>query len=340
MKRLYCSCGQEVYFENTYCTVCSRSLGYDYARARMVTVDALPDGRWQDGIDGRYYQFCGNRLEYGVCNGIVDSDENQFFCLACRLNRTIPDISRPGNLQRWISIEQAKRRLVYGLLSLRLPLDAPVTGYPKGLKFDFLEDQRSNPEITEEFIGTGHHNGIITLNILEADEMQRVWQKEMSSERYRTILGHFRHEAGHYYYELLVQEYTRFTELFGDPSQSYDKALKNYYRHGPLAGWERQFISAYATSHPWEDWAETFAHYLHVQDALETAAARGVITTLPGQVSFDEQLRHWDLLAATLNELNRCLGLADAYPFVVTPGIVAKLHFVNDTIHDYRPADS
>lgn len=332
MQRFQCSCGHEIFFENSHCTVCGRSLGYDAVNGRMLTLAPQAGDNWQVVGEERLVRLCANRETYGVCNAIVEDDPLQRLCLACRLNRTIPDLSKENNPQRWAKLEQAKRRLIFGLLSLGLPLEAPVAGFPRGLSFDFLEDKRSNPDAPDEFVTTGHCKGVITINVLEADELQRVWQRELSSERYRTLLGHLRHEVGHYYFELLVKNIGEFQRLFGDHNRPYNDALKNYYTHGPLAGWEQSYISAYASAHPLEDWAECFAHYLHVTDTLETAAARGLIAPLTGFETIDQQLQIWDAFSVTLNELNRSLGLRDAYPFVVTPIVADKLRFVAKTI--------
>jgi hypothetical protein len=336
MKRFFCHCGQEVFFENSQCHACNRSLGFHPPSGNITALEALPQQRWRGLSDGTEYRLCGNRVEYGVCNGLIEIGDGNPLCLACRLNHTIPDTSIPENITRWGLIEQAKRRLIFGLLSLGLPLEAPVSGYPRGLSFDFLEDRRTNPNVPEELVTTGHKNGRITLNILEADDVQRVWQRQQSSERYRTVLGHLRHEAGHYYYELLVRDPGLFQQLFGDSSQPYMQALKRHYDQGPLAGWESHYISAYASAHPLEDWAECFAHYLHTLDTLETASAHGAIPPLSGQEGIDELLLVWDRLAVTLNELNRSLGRNDAYPFVVTPPIAEKLRFVHDAIRSWR----
>jgi len=331
MKIFHCQCGQPVFFDNNTCLYCGRVLGYAMQQARMVTLEPAAE-LWRDVDTGDLYRFCGNRQQDDVCNGIVSSGSEENFCTACRLNHTIPDLSNPENLNRWRRIEQAKRRLIYGLLSLDLPLTAPVAGFPRGLSFNFLEDQRTNPNVPEEFINTGHRDGVITINVLEADDVERARQREQSAERYRTVLGHFRHEAGHYYYELLVGRMVDFDELFGDPEQPYIEALKDHYDHGPQSGWQRNYISAYASSHPLEDWAECFAHYLHSLDTVETAVAREVIPPLSKPGDIESILRCWEDLAVTLNELNRSLGLSDAYPFVVTPLVANKLRFVHESV--------
>lgn len=338
MKRFQCHCGQEIFFENSHCQRCGRSLGYDPRHATLVALQQDGDGGWRGMDNGIAYRLCDNRINHGVCNGLVEVGDANPLCQACRLNRIIPNIVIPENLNRWGRIEQAKRRLIYGLLSLGLPLEAPVAGYPRGLSFDFLEDKRTNPAVPQEFVTTGHYKGVITLNVLEADDVQRVWQRELSSERYRTVLGHFRHEAGHYYFELLVREQQSFANLFGDPNQPYGPALKSYYDRGALAGWDVNHISAYASAHPLEDWAECFAHYLHMRETLETAAARGVIGAMSGDADMDTLLHRWDALAVTINELNRSLGLQDAYPFVVTPAVADKLRYADAAIRGYDAA--
>ncbi len=331
MRRFYCICGQEIFLENLYCTACERSLGCDLPATAMISLEWEGAG-WRVAGRERLVKLCENRSLYGVCNAVVDIHDGCDLCLACRLNRTIPDLGKAENRRRWALLEEAKRRLLFGLLGLGLPLEAPVAGYPRGLCFDFLEDQRSNPDAPLEFVTTGHHEGVITINVLEADEVQRVWQREQSSERYRTLLGHLRHESGHYYFELLVRDLAGFERLFGDYHLAYDDALRHYYTQGPQAGWEQTHISAYASAHPLEDWAECFAHYLHMTDTLETAAARGAIPSLDGQAGIEQLLRVWDDFAVTLNELNRSLGLQDAYPFVVTPAVAEKLRFVHAVI--------
>lgn len=334
MQNFYCKCGQPVFFNNSACIHCGTVLGYSFSQSRMVSLEANGD-EWRDTEQNDPYRLCENRKQYKVCNGIVNGIGSEKFCTACRLNHTIPDLSEPENMLRWRKIEQAKRRLIYGLLSRDLPLEISVAGYPRGMMFEFLEDQRSNPNMPEEFVTTGHRCGMITLNVMEADDVARAVQREQSAERYRTVLGHFRHEAGHYYYELLSAQERGFEALFGDPLQPYTEALNHYYEQGPRSGWQHNFISAYASAHPLEDWAECFAHYLHTIDTVETAVARNVIAPLKDDGSIEPLLECWEGLAVTLNELNRGLGLRDAYPFVVTPGVSDKLRFVDEAVRSH-----
>src|SRR5271157_995720 len=141
-----------------------------------------------------------------------------------------------------------------------------------------------------------------------------------------------------------------FRERFGDERQDYAQALQQHYDQGPPATWQEQFVSAYASVHPWEDWAETWAHYLHMTDTLETAAACGLILrprrddeptlkspppTLPATrfAAFDRLIDDWFPLTYVLNNLNRGMGLPGGYPFVLSPPAVEKLKFVHETLN-------
>ncbi|MDX1451465.1 MAG: putative zinc-binding metallopeptidase [Oleiphilaceae bacterium] len=339
MRRFFCLCGQELFIENGVCMKCRRVVGYDPDARRMLALEQDKQ-HWRCAQSAEVYQLCHNRTEHGVCFGIIPqacAPSDDALCSACRLTRTIPDLSKGVNQKRWAKLERAKRRLLYGLAHFNLPLSATIGGVNKALRFDFLEDKRSNEDVEQAFVTTGHLAGVITVNVMEADDVQRTWQRELHGERYRTVLGHMRHEVGHFYFEHLVRDQEAFAALFGDPHAPYDAALKHHYKHGPKAGWEQHFISAYASSHPAEDWAETFAHYLHCWDALETAMARGVVAPLAESADFEERLRHWDQFSVTLNELNRSLGLPDAYPFVITEHIADKLRFVHQSIGASRP---
>jgi hypothetical protein len=244
-------------------------------------------------------------------------------CLSCQLTRTIPD--QPENLLRWQRLEAAKRRLVYTLLALDLPRD--------GLTFDFLVPQADQPVLT------GHARGVITINATEADDEARELARVNLNEPYRTLLGHFRHESGHYYFDQLVApDPHEFRHLFGDERQDYAEALQRHHENGPPPDWlEQGFISAYASSHPWEDWAETWAHYLHMVDTLETADAFGLkVQRLQAeagqQTAFHRLLEGWVPLTLALNSLNRSMGLQDLYPFVLSQAAIDKLRFVHQRI--------
>ncbi|MBT8092461.1 MAG: putative zinc-binding metallopeptidase, partial [Gammaproteobacteria bacterium] len=179
-------------------------------------------------------------------------------------------------------------------------------------------------------VSIGHANGVITINAAEADEVYREQMRQQMNEPYRTLLGHFRHESGHYYFNVVVTAdlLGEARELFGDESIDYDMALQNYYENGPQPGWEERFISGYASAHPAEDWAECWAHYLHIRAVLETADATGLRK--------DIEIGNWEVefieLVLAVNEVLRSMGLPDAYPFVITATIADKIDFVHKAV--------
>jgi len=250
------------------------------------------------------------------------------------------------NHDRWYRIEVAKRRLFYTLAKLGLVAVEPPNGERDGPVFEFLAD------LPGQRIFTGHCEGVITLNIAEADDTERVSRRMALHEPYRTLLGHLRHESGHYYWDGLILGQGRidaFREKFGDERADYTQALEAHYAGGGApANWQAQHVSAYATSHPWEDWAETWAHYLHMVDLLETASSYNTRVVVPGNVAddaeevsnpfelrtrdFDQLVEQWIPLTLLLNSLNRSLGQDDGYPFALTSGALEKLRFVHDVI--------
>lgn len=322
MKRFECRCGRMIFFDDAECVACGAMLGFDPAACRMLAAEAGSDN-WTEG--GARYKSCGNRQH--DCNWLVGFEQSDEFCISCGLNRTIPNLENPDNIGRWRRMEDAKRRLVYTLLDLGLPVRGRSRGQRNGLAFDFKEDQRTNPNVEEEHVAIGHTGGVITINVAEADDVLREQARTDLNERYRTLLGHFRHESGHYYFDLLVgKDDTDFRELFGDERSDYSAALDRNYAGGAVPDWQDRFISAYASVHPLEDWAETWSHYLHIHDALETAVAGGVAEPEP---DFGRRLDLWMELSVTLNEFNRSLGLGDYYPFVISPVVRTKLEFVH-----------
>jgi hypothetical protein len=331
VRELRCRCGQIVFTDNTHCGVCGRTLGFDPFTNSMLSLDEGADGVLV-AADGQRYTLCANRAQHEICNGVFPIGGGDR-CRSCALNRTIPVLRRKKNLARWHRLERAKRRMISGLSELGLQADI-TAGDTAEMRFDFLEDQRSHPDVLESFVSTGYKNGVITINVMEADDVQRVKQRELMGERYRTLLGHFRHEAGHFFYPLLVTNSGSFRQIFGDPAADYDAALNLYYQNGPADEWGKNYISEYACSHALEDWAECFAHYLHMQDALETAAARGISPAVKN-LPMETQLMLWTDLSVSVNELSRSLGLRDAYPFSLTPGVATKLTYVHTCITQF-----
>lgn len=336
MRGFRCRCGQRAFFENTRCLACERLLAFDPEVLQMVACRESGNGCIRE--DGVPVRHCRNRLEHGSCNWLVSGDSDRALCLSCDLNDMIPDLSRPGNIELWRQIEAAKRRLVYTLLLLRLPLSR---GADQGtLRFRFLEDRRRNPTVHEDWVPTGHLDGVVTINLAEADDVARTEARRALQERYRTVLGHLRHEAGHYYFGYLTQDDDALGQvraLFGDERTPYDEALRAYYAHGPKADWPEGHLSAYASAHPHEDFAETFAHYLHIRDALETAACEGLVEAKGSWASEEgpepeDWVDRWTSLAIALNEVSRCLGTEDPYPFVLSTRVIAKLRLMHHLV--------
>jgi hypothetical protein len=349
MKLFQCQfCGQLVYFENRICEGCGHTLGYLPDNATMSAME--PDGSdwWALAEPESRYRFCFN-AQYDVCNWLVAADATEPFCLACRHNQTIPDLSLPDNLLRWRKLEVAKHRLFYSLLRLGLPLVNRIEDPEQGLAFDFVAEPRT-PDA--EPVMTGHDNGLITLSLKEADDSERERTREDMNESYRTLLGHFRHEIGHYYWDRLVAEKGRLDEFracFGDERQDYGEALKRHYAEGPPVNWQNTYVSAYATAHPWEDFAETWAHYLHIVDSLETAGAFGLQVhpridktgDFHTEVNFDphharsisQLVDAWLPVTFAVNSLNRSMGHPDLYPFILSPTVIEKLGKIHGVVH-------
>jgi hypothetical protein len=322
-----CACGARLFFENTRCLACNAELGFRPDKLLLVPIsDAASSATDQP------FRRCANYVENGVCNWLVASDSADTLCVACRLNHTIPNLSEPGNRALWAEIESAKRRLIYGLRRLGLEVLSKLDDPVRGLSFDIKSD------VGDERVLTGHSDGLITLNLEEADPAKRERNRLALKERYRTLLGHFRHEIGHYYWDRLVQERDRleaFRQVFGDERDDYAKALERHYA-APLEDYRLHYISSYASSHPWEDFAETFAHYLHMRDTLETAQHFGLPLATPRSAphtsALSALLDDWLGLTVALNALNRSMGLPDAYPFALTPPVEVKLAFVHDLV--------
>jgi hypothetical protein len=351
-----CRCGNHIFFRNSLCLRCQAPLGYLPGEARLVPVDpGQQPGTWVvDGVR-TLQKFCGNRDTPAQCNWMLAADDPNPLCIACRLNRTIPNLDDEDNARYWGLIEVAKRRLVSQLLALGLPVKSKVDeDVEHGLMFDFLRSLPNGPRVL-----TGHANGLITLNVEEADPAKREKIRLELHEPYRTLLGHFRHEVGHYYWDRLVLDsrwLEPFRKLFGDERADYAAALKANYENGPPLDWIDRYISSYASTHPWEDWAETWAHYLHLIDSLGTAIGFGLdaedleSTIQPferdalyapddaGAERFLSLLNSWIEMTMVLNELARSMGQPDFYPFVMSRPTVAKLQFVHMVVQDARSA--
>ncbi len=370
MKLFECqACGQLLQFENTQCMRCGHALGYLPGWATLSALEPAPEanpapiqqpapGSAPGSADNqgrnwrllaatdRLGRYCANHA-WEACNWLIPADSPDRYCPACRLNRTIPDLSVGNNLTLWQRLEAAKHRVVYSILRLGLPLVDKHTDVRAGLAFDFLADDhpdfRDGPRVM-----TGHAEGLITINLAEADDAERERHRRDMAEPYRTILGHFRHEIGHYYWERLVLDggpIDDFRAMFGDERRNYAEALQAHYAQKGEGDWKDRFVSSYASSHPWEDWAETWAHYLHIVDTLETAHAFG-LNVRPGvgrdasltatadfdpydRENFDQMVGTWLPLTHAVNSLNRSMGQPDLYPFVLGPAVIDKLRFIH-----------
>jgi hypothetical protein len=340
------TCGQLLHFENSVCLSCGSPLGFISGAMDLRALAATGDGTYAPkSRPDEHWLRCTN-YEVAGCNWLVPIGMAEGLCAACRLNRTIPDLSVPGNIEKWRAIECAKRRLVYALLRLGLPLTSHKDDGDRGLAYDFLADTE------DEQVMTGHDDGLITINIAEADSPEREKRRVELGEPYRTMLGHMRHEVGHYYWDLLVRDgglIPASRAMFGDESEDYGEAMERYYATGAPADWQAAHVSAYATMHPWEDFAETWTHYLHMIDTLDTAASFGfavhpVISddpTFAASIGFDPYVDYdfqtvieaWVPLTVAVNSLNRSMGQPDLYPFTLSPAAITKLGFIHELVH-------
>ena len=361
MRSFTCNCGQTLLFEDRRCGGCGAETGFDPNAMNLGALEGRPGGVWSFRGDKRRplpaFRFCVHRDAPAACNWLLDAHNPARMCLACNTTRTIPDLSRPRNAERFRKLESAKRRVLFNVQSAGLTL-VPRTAEPQhGLAFDFLESLDGGPRVL-----TGHASGVITINVAEADDNYREQNREALHEPYRTVLGHMRHELGHYYWDIVVWGgpwLEPFRALFGDERADYGLALKRHYAEGAPADWKERFISSYAASHPWEDWAETFAHYMHLRSTLETVAsyrldtssvrvsskpfgAESLYLTEPAAAAaaFLGWVNAWKVLITVLNEAARSMGQPDTYPFALTAPVVKKLHFVHCAIHGERVAET
>lgn len=365
-----CRCKRPIFFRNSECLACHAPLGYEpQLRQLLPLAPAAPrkDGLalWRADIGRRRAQRwhrCANLGTAAACNWLVPEAEARGIaaplCACCRLTRTLPDLSQDNGALWWNRIELAKRRLVSALIALRLPVRSRVGEDPeRGLVFDLLRTLPGGAPVI-----TGHADGVITIDVEEADDSFRERRRAALGEPYRTLLGHLRHETGHYYWQRLVDGtpwLEAFRGLFGDERADYNQALKRHYDEGAPADWNQRHVSAYASCHPWEDWAETWAHYLHLLDTLDTARSFGLdgervelqyeryAPELLGDSGdadaggFLALINSWMELTGVLNELSRSMGVADFYPFVLSAPAVRKLHLVHRVVAGAgRPEES
>ena len=319
------SCGNPLFFENSVCVSCGSALGYSLGEAAIVPLDT--SGRYLDAA-GTLWHVCRN-LALSGCTWLTSEAGGQ--CVSCALTRTRPHDADLAGLGNFLLAERAKRRLVVELTRLGFPVvgkDPATGGDPAtGLCFDLLSS-------AHEQVITGHRDGVITIDLAEGDPVHRTRLRVELDEPSRTLVGHLRHEVGHYYQWRLVEGSDRIgrcRELFGDETADYQAALQRHYEQGAPPDWPASHLSRYATMHPYEDFAETWAHYLQICDALETAGEYGLAPSglLESAAGFADLVRtHWLPLAVALNMMSRSIGADDLYPFVLPPPVLDKLEFV------------
>jgi hypothetical protein len=340
------ACGNLLYFENRTCGQCGHRLAYLPHLGTLSAMEPDADGGWTAlAKPDRARRFCANAA-YDACNWLAPANNTEPMCLACRHNSIVPDLTQPANLAAWQQIEIAKHRLFYSLLRWGLPLKTAAEDHEHGLSFEFLADP---PSPGGAKIVTGHDSGKITIALAEANDAERERRRQAMGEPYRTLLGHFRHEVAHHYWDVLVRdggELDACRALFGDDTADYAEALQRHYANGAPADWQEHFVTGYAASHPWEDFAETWAHYVHIVDTLEMVAASGMSVRLSldeaaanrrARVDFDpyaardiEQIIDtWLPFVFAINSVCRAMGQPDLYPFVLAPAVIEKLGFIH-----------
>lgn len=350
MKIFQCGhCNHAIYFENLTCENCGHLSGYRAADRKILTFAPNTKTLISDR-EQLAYKYCKNKA-YNVCNWVIEKESEEEYCSACQLNRTIPNLGnkKSDNYANWKQLEIAKHRLIYQLQKIGLPLPSKEKDDVRGLCFDFVS------RIHNSKLMTGHANGVITILIREGDSVLREQARKQLFEPYRTLIGHLRHEVGHHFWNQLIRDNPRklkaYRAIFGNETKDYGKALQAYYKAGAPENWQENYISTYATSHPWEDWAETWAHYLHIMDMVETAyffrlhvKPEGEGNGLKTKVSFDPyRVKNFDRivqkcipLTFAVNSINRAMGIPDVYPFVISPAIIEKLRFIHQLVWPQR----
>ena len=327
------------------CPVCSREVFFDARRCRGCGTALVFDRDTASFHPAEHRIRCANAELIGCT---WQARREGWRCSACLITRHHPADGDDAAVADWAAAERAKRHVVVELDRLGLRLEARDEEAGTGLAVDMAWSADGSVTI-------GHADGVITLDAAEADDARRERLRTRLAEPYRTMLGHLRHEIGHYWWPVLVDQRSGDTgrlaevrQLFGDERADYQAAIDRHYADGPPVGWRDQFVSAYATMHPWEDWAETFAHYLHIRDTLDTAARFGLAVGVPllgsaepvpasvladdRDVSLAALFREWGALTVAVNALNRSMDQPDLYPFALSKPVKAKLALVHDLV--------
>ncbi len=321
MKKFQCSvCGSDLYFENSVCMTCGSALGYSRATHEIVAVN--DEGAYVDG-EGYVWWVCRN-LQLSGCTWLTELAGDQ--CSSCDMTRVRPNDADLTGLEEFPPAERAKRHMLVELDRLGIAVVDRERDPVNGLCFDLLSS-------VQDGVTIGHANGVITIDLAESDDAYRAKVREKLDEPYRTMLGHFRHEVGHYIQWQHVRsdaQVAQYRDLFGDDTIDYQAAIDRHYRDGAPANWRESYISGYATMHPYEDFAETWAHLMHISDTIDTGVAFGLVSKeqVAATGSFVGMVTDvWVPLSIALNNINRSMGKADLYPFVLARKVLDKLGF-------------
>ncbi len=312
------ACDGPLFFHNLNC-VCGVDVAYDPS-ADCFTSSINP---------------CKNRSII-ACNWNRPA-ESESLCRSCAMTSVIPDLSLEVNRLFWSEAELSKRWVLANLARWHWFTACDNGPSPE---FHLLSEQTVEGH---KPVTIGHGRGIITINVAEADPVHRVAQRQSLGEPFRTMIGHFRHEIGHFVFSRLIQNeqfHSEFQRIFGNETGDYGAALQSYYAGGGIGDWQKEYVTAYASSHPLEDWAESFAHALHLVDIVDSAVATGLTnpTFLPPdydsyrEADAERLLTVGSDLGVGLNHVNRSMGLSDIYPFVLTPAVRLKLKFVHASV--------
>jgi hypothetical protein len=341
MQMFECGCGSTLFFDNSRCLTCKRETGWCPHCRSIVAVNGITGSYSCDRCKSALLK-CTNNRELTVCNRFVlmqPGGKAPAYCDCCKFNRTIPDLAVAGNAERWARLEAAKRRMIYDLDMLGLKYGTAAEGFTPGLVFEFKTDKIiENGQWQKikncEPITTGHADGVIIINICEADDVERERMRVNLHEPQRTLIGHFRHEIAHYFWDLLVKnrQEEECKAVFGDHTRDYAAAQRVYYEKGAPPDWQNSYVSAYATMHPWEDFAETFALYLDICGTLDTAQAQHFSDLPVPAKDLKATLDRYTPMAIGMNEINRHMGLPDLVPEVFCCEVVKKLQYIHELV--------
>lgn len=342
-------CNDFTPFEQDRCPSCQANLSLHLpSKSMYATTDGVAI------VDGQRWVRCTQADTLG-CNWLTPAEQadddayQRGRCLADSLIRHEPAPDDTLAREKLVPATQALRRLIYQLSDIGLPIE-PWWRSEGGLAFDLLSSYT-----TGEKVIIGHAGGVITIDLVETLDAYREQLRVTLGEPYRTMLGHFRHEVGHYYQNILVENGSGATRylpecrtLFGDETASYRDGIARHYKFGAPDNWQASFISEYATMHPWEDFAECFAHYLHITDTIDTCREAGMVLQAQrvrfsaprdivalesyADVPVERLLFDWKWMSLFFNRVNTAMGKHPLYPFELPPPVISKLGFVHRVI--------